>query len=84
MQKLSMKLIISLIIIAALWFNYSRHDEVWHDSWRSDNLTGYAFQEAPEYFTHLEERKIAVLVFQEALILVSGLLLLKGIEKGKE
>jgi hypothetical protein len=81
MPKLTPPLIVAVLTVGLLWFNFSRHEEIWHDAWRSDNLTGYNFQEAPDYFKHLENRKIAVLVIQESLILVSGLLVLKGLKK---
>ncbi|MFA5854499.1 MAG: hypothetical protein WC866_05470 [Patescibacteria group bacterium] len=81
MSKINVRFAIAFITVTALWFNFSRHDEVWYNSWRSDNLNGYDFQEAPDYFSHLENRKMNVLVIQEVLILVSGLLLMSGLKK---
>lgn len=81
MLKLTSSLIVAVLTVGLLWFNFSRHEEVWHDTWRSDDITGYQFQEAPDYFKHLENRKIAVLVIQEVLILASGFLILRGLRK---
>lgn len=81
MPKLNAKLAVALVTITALWINFSRHEDVWHDTWRSDNLSGFGFQEAPDYFKHLEYRKITVLILQETIILISGLLLMNGLKK---
>ncbi len=81
MFKLTPSLVVAVLTVGILWFNFSRHEEVWNDEWRSDNVTGYVFQEAPDYFKHLENRKIAVLIIQEIFILTSGLLILRGLKK---
>ena len=80
---LTTNLVVSLLTITMLWSNFLRIDEIRYNDWRSDIITGYEFQEAPEYFKHLENRKITLFILQEILILTSGLLLMKGLEKRK-
>lgn len=77
-------LIISVIAVILLWGNYIRNDRIYYDNWRSDNVTGYVFQETPDYWKHLEGRQIAIFLIQEILIITSALLLIKGIGKTDE
>ena len=82
MKKIfSPKLIIATLSVILLWGNFQRVEEIRYNDWRSNNITGYEFQEAPDYFKHLENRKITIFAIQELLILVSGLLLIKGLSK---
>lgn len=77
------QLIIALLTVVILWGNFMRIDEIRYDAWRSNNIDGYQFQEAPEYFKHLENRKITLFILQELLILASGLLIMRGFKKSE-
>lgn len=84
MKKLiTPQLIIALLTVVILWGNFMRIDEIRYDDWRSNNIDGYQFQEAPDYFKHLEHRKITLFALQELLILASGLIMIKGLRKSE-
>lgn len=72
-------IIISVIAVVLMWGNYMNNDRIYYDNWRSDNVTGYDFQETPDYWKHLESRQIVIFLIQEALIVISALLLIKGV-----
>ncbi|HLD30782.1 MAG TPA: hypothetical protein VJB41_01095 [Patescibacteria group bacterium] len=77
------QLIIALLTVAILWGNFMRIDEIRYDDWRSNNIDGYQFQKAPEYFKHLENRKITLFALQEFLILASGLVVIMGLKRNE-
>jgi|GEM_PF-5670343 hypothetical protein len=77
------QLIIAIFTVLILWSNFIRIDEIRYDDWRSNYIDGYQFSEAPEYFKHLENRKITLFALQEILILASGLLVMKGFKKSE-
>ena len=84
MKKLiTPQLIIALLTVVILWGNFMRIDEIRYDDWRSNNINGYQFQEAPDYFKHLEDRKIKLFVLQELMILASGLIMIRGLKKSE-
>jgi len=82
MKKLSTKPIIAILAIILMWTVYF-NSPLGKDEWRSDNIDGYQFQEAPDYFQFLENKDITVFIIQELLIIGSALLLMKGLGKGK-
>lgn len=77
------QLIIALLTVVILWGNFIRIDEIRYDDWRSNYIDGYQFQESPEYFKHLENRKITLFGLQELLILASGLIVMRGLKKSE-
>lgn len=72
---------ISILTVALLWANYMRNDRIYNDNWRSNNITGYEFQETPTYWKHLEGRHITIFLIQEILIVTSSLFLIRGIKE---
>ena len=81
-NKKASKLTIIVCAVIIIWGNYLI-SPLGKDQWRSNNLTGYDFQEAPDYFKFLEEKTIVVFTIQEILIVCSTLLLLKAFD-GKD
>lgn len=71
------KLIIIVLMIIALWFNYANSQFGDLSKWRTHIITGSNFETAPNYFKQLDNFYLQRFLIQEGLILLTGLLLLE-------
>lgn len=67
--------IISFIAVGVLWVNYY-FSNLSAKSTRTFNLNGYGFEEAPNYFKHLDFLYLRSFLIEELLIIVTAIFLI--------
>lgn len=74
--KVALPVIIAMLTCLAMWGCYTTtYKDIKNDVWRTDYITGLDFEQAPNYFKHIENRDLARLAIEEGIIFSMGLLL---------